>query len=72
MQQIVTIGGGTGHFQILKGLKNYECNIMAIANMADDCESSGKLRTSMIYCHLEMQDNVLLRLLKKMEVKKIV
>ncbi len=44
MQKIVTIGGGTGHFQLLKGLKNYECDITAVANIADDGGSSGKLR----------------------------
>jgi uncharacterized cofD-like protein len=44
MQKIVTIGGGTGHFQILKGLKNYECEVTAVVNMADDGGSSGALR----------------------------
>jgi uncharacterized cofD-like protein len=44
MQKIVTIGGGTGHFQILRGLKNYECGITAIVNVSDDGGSSGKLR----------------------------
>lgn len=44
MQNIVTIGGGTGHFQLLRGLKNYECNINAIVNMSDDGGSSGRLR----------------------------
>lgn len=44
MQKIVTIGGGTGHFQILKGLKNYDCEITAIVNMSDDGGSSGRLR----------------------------
>lgn len=44
MQKIVTIGGGTGHYQILRGLKNYECEITAIVNMADDGGSSGILR----------------------------
>lgn len=44
MQKIVTIGGGTGHFQLLRGLKNYECEITAIANMSDNGGSSGKLR----------------------------
>ena len=44
MQKIVTIGGGTGHFQILKGLKNYQCEITAIVNMCDDGGSSGRLR----------------------------
>ncbi len=44
MQKIVTIGGGTGHFQILRGLKNYECEITAIVSMSDDGGSSGRLR----------------------------
>ncbi len=44
MQKIVTIGGGTGHFQLLKGLKNYNCELTAIANMSDDGGSSGRLR----------------------------
>jgi uncharacterized cofD-like protein len=44
MQKIVTIGGGTGQFQILKGLRNYDCEITAISNMSDDGGSSGKLR----------------------------
>jgi len=43
MQKIVTIGGGTGQFQILKGLKNYDCSITAISNMTDDGGSSGIL-----------------------------
>ena len=44
VQKIVTIGGGTGQFQILRGLKNYECSVTAIVNMSDDGKSSGKLR----------------------------
>ena len=44
MQRIVTIGGGTGHFQILRGLKNYDVDITAIVNMADDGGSTGILR----------------------------
>lgn len=44
MQKIVTIGGGTGHFQVLRGLKNYECQLTAVVNMSDDGGSSGKLR----------------------------
>ncbi len=44
MQKIVTLGGGTGHFQLLRGLKNYDCNITAIVNVSDDGGSSGKLR----------------------------
>ncbi len=48
MQKIVTIGGGTGHFQVLRGLKNYECLITAVVSVADDGAqggtSSGRLR----------------------------
>ena len=44
MQKIVTIGGGTGQYQILRGLKNYDCEITAIVNMFDDGGSSGRLR----------------------------
>lgn len=44
MQKIITIGGGTGHFQVLRGLKNYECDITAIVNMSDNGGSSGRLR----------------------------
>ncbi len=44
MQRIVTIGGGTGHFQLLRGLKNYDCDITAIVSTSDDGGSSGKLR----------------------------
>ncbi len=44
MQKIVTIGGGTGHFQLLRGLKNYDCDITAVVSMSDDGGSTGKLR----------------------------
>jgi uncharacterized cofD-like protein len=41
---IVTIGGGTGSFTLLSGLKKYPLNITAIVTMADDGGSTGKLR----------------------------
>lgn len=44
MQKINTIGGGTGHFQLLRGLKNYECELTAIVSMSDNGGSSGRLR----------------------------
>jgi uncharacterized cofD-like protein len=44
MKKIVTIGGGTGNFTVLKGLKNYEVDISAIVSMADDGGSTGILR----------------------------
>lgn len=41
---VVTIGGGTGSFTLLNGLKNYNINITAIVSMADDGGSTGRLR----------------------------
>jgi uncharacterized cofD-like protein len=42
--KIVVIGGGTGSFVVLSGLKNYVQNITALVNMADDGGSTGVLR----------------------------
>lgn len=44
MKKVVTLGGGTGNFTVLKGLKNYEIDISAIVSMADDGGSTGILR----------------------------
>ena len=41
---IVAIGGGTGLFSLLKGLKRYSSRITAIVTVADDGGSSGVLR----------------------------
>lgn len=43
-KNIVTIGGGTGSFTLLSGLKKYPLNISAIVSMADDGGSTGVLR----------------------------
>lgn len=43
-KKIVTIGGGTGSFTLLSGLKQYQYDITAIVTMADDGGSTGKLR----------------------------
>lgn len=43
-KKIVTIGGGTGSFTLLSGLKDYQYDISAIVTMADDGGSTGKLR----------------------------
>lgn len=42
--KIVVIGGGTGSFTILQGLKNYNCELSAIVAMSDDGGSTGRLR----------------------------
>lgn len=44
MKNIVTIGGGTGSFTLLTGLKKYPVNIAAIVSMVDDGGSTGRLR----------------------------
>ena len=45
MKKIVTIGGGTGSFTILSGLKTLgDVSISAIVSMADDGGSTGELR----------------------------
>lgn len=45
--KIVVIGGGTGLSSLLRGLKEYTCNLTAIVTVADDGGSSGKLRNEM-------------------------
>jgi uncharacterized cofD-like protein len=42
--KIVLIGGGTGSFTLLSGIKHYVRNVTALVNMADDGGSSGQLR----------------------------
>lgn len=44
MKNIVVIGGGTGTFTVLSGLKKYTKNICAIVTMFDNGGSSGVLR----------------------------
>lgn len=44
MKKIVTIGGGTGSFMLLSGLREYPVEITAIVSMADDGGSTGVLR----------------------------
>lgn len=41
---VVTIGGGTGSYASLMGLKKYPIKLTAIVNMLDDGGSSGRLR----------------------------
>jgi len=43
-KKIVVIGGGTGIFAVLSGLKNYFDDISAVVSMADDGGSTGILR----------------------------
>jgi uncharacterized cofD-like protein len=43
-KKIVTLGGGTGNFVLLTGLKKYNLDLSAIVSMADDGGSTGILR----------------------------
>jgi len=43
-QKILTIGGGTGSFVVLSGLKKYDIDLYAVVSMADDGGSTGILR----------------------------
>ncbi len=42
--KIVVIGGGTGVFTVLSGLRNFPVDLAAVVSMADDGGSSGVLR----------------------------
>lgn len=42
--KVVAIGGGTGLYTLLRGLKEYDLDITAIVNMTDDGGSTGELR----------------------------
>lgn len=49
MPKIVTIGGGTGTFTLLSGLKKYIVDITSIVTMADSGGSTGRLRDEFGY-----------------------
>ncbi|MEW6407706.1 MAG: gluconeogenesis factor YvcK family protein [Patescibacteria group bacterium] len=44
MKNVVVIGGGTGTFTVLSGLKKYPVKLKAIVSMADSGGSTGRLR----------------------------
>lgn len=43
-KKIVVIGGGTGTYQVLTGLKNTSCELTAVISMCDSGGSTGRLR----------------------------
>ncbi|HDD70589.1 MAG TPA: YvcK family protein [Candidatus Woesearchaeota archaeon] len=45
MKRIVVVGGGTGTFTVLHGLKKYDIKLSAVVSMADDGGSTGILRS---------------------------
>jgi len=44
MKKVVTIGGGTGSYTVLRGLKEFSLDITAVVSMFDSGGSSGTLR----------------------------
>jgi uncharacterized cofD-like protein len=44
---ITALGGGTGLSTLLRGLKNFDNNLAAVVNVADDGGSSGKIRNEL-------------------------
>lgn len=55
MKKIVTIGGGTGTFAVLSGLKKYpDADLSAVVSVSDDGGSTGRLRDA--YGHLPQGD----------------
>lgn len=43
-QKIMVIGGGTGSYVVLSGIKNYDLEIVAVTTVTDDGGSTGRLR----------------------------
>jgi len=48
MKHVATIGGGTGHYTILRGLKNYNVSLDALVSVVDNGGSSGRLRDEFV------------------------
>ncbi len=46
-KRVVVIGGGTGLSTMLRGIKRYTANIVAVVTVTDDGGSSGRLRTEL-------------------------
>lgn len=44
MKKVVVVGGGTGNFAVLRGMKNNNVDLSSIVSMADDGGSTGILR----------------------------
>jgi uncharacterized cofD-like protein len=44
MKKVVVIGGGTGSYTVLRGLKKYDISLTAVVSMMDSGGSTGRLR----------------------------
>lgn len=43
-KKVVVVGGGTGSYQVLTGLKKYPLDLSAVISMCDSGGSTGRLR----------------------------
>lgn len=67
-KKIVVIGGGTGLFTLLSGLKEYTNDITAVVSIADDGGSSGILRDELGFLPVGDIRNCLIALSKSKEL----
>ncbi|MGM5483799.1 MAG: uridine diphosphate-N-acetylglucosamine-binding protein YvcK [Nanobdellota archaeon] len=71
-KKVVVIGGGTGQYALLRGLKKYDMDITAIVTTMDNGGSSGKLRTDFGILPPGDLRNCLLALSKEKKLKDLV
>ena len=69
MDRVVTIGGGTGHYALLRGLKNYDIDLTAVVSVSDNGGSTGELRTEFGILAPGDMRNCLLALSGESEIK---
>jgi len=69
MKKVVTLGGGTGHHYLLRGLKNYDLDLTAVVSMIDNGGSTGELRTELGVLAPGDLRNCLLALADETEIK---
>lgn len=71
MKKVVTIGGGTGQYTLLRGLKNYDVNLSAVVSMFDNGGNTGKLRVEFGVLPTGDLRNCILALCDEIELKDI-
>ncbi|HJX50159.1 MAG TPA: uridine diphosphate-N-acetylglucosamine-binding protein YvcK [Candidatus Nanoarchaeia archaeon] len=71
MKKVVTIGGGTGQYTLLRGLKKYDIKLSAIVSMIDNGGNTGQLRVEFGTLPPGDLRNCLLALSDEAELKEI-
>ena len=69
--KIVVIGGGTGSFVVLSGLRKYNFDLTAVVNVADSGGSTGRLRTEFGFLPVGDMRQCLAALASDNNIKKI-